>query len=92
MLLDRWEDDDDDHEESVAFKHWYKTEGIHIEKRIKNKTQVSSIIKISAYFNISPEHAAKTIEATPEVLEMAKQTLKNKPATKNVAAINDPNN
>jgi hypothetical protein len=36
MLLDRWEDEDDDHEESVAFKHWYKTEGIDIEKKCKH--------------------------------------------------------
>jgi hypothetical protein len=88
MLLDRWEDDDDDHEESVAFKHWYKTEGIYIEK----KMQASNIIKISAYFNVSLEYAANAIEATDQVLEMAKQIFKNKPATKNVAPINDLDN
>lgn len=46
MLQDRWESNND-HEESVAFKHWYKTEGIHIEKRTENKTKASVIIKIS---------------------------------------------
>jgi hypothetical protein len=53
--------------------------------------QASNIIKISAYFNVSLEYAAKTIEATDQVLEMAKQISKNKSATKN-APISDPNN